>query len=245
MVLLFSRYSMNKIPYISQNTETKTLPADVCVFGRFGRLSPAAIQPADCLFYSGVKWCIYFMHCHIFTQKLFCCIETVANNALNHWRVVVFDWLWANPAPSLNTALSLTNVLAKWWIHCLLISSTLLLFHAIINLWSAKMSLWNILVFSRTTAKFGRPECSASFVCMTISIPPLNCCFWQSRVWITLINPFALLEQYFFPSESNALLTHEIQIFPLIWKSATVSKVGDRSRGWSEGSLFNSYYTEV
>ena len=23
------------------------------------------------------------------------------------------------------------------------------------------------------------------------------------------------------------------------------SKVGDRSRGWPEGSLFNSYYTEV
>ena len=24
-----------------------------------------------------------------------------------------------------------------------------------------------------------------------------------------------------------------------------VSKVGDRSRGWPEGSLFDSYYTEV
>ena len=24
-----------------------------------------------------------------------------------------------------------------------------------------------------------------------------------------------------------------------------VSKAGDRSRGWSEGSLFNSYYTDV
>ena len=32
----------------------------------------------------------------------------------------------------------------------------------------------------------------------------------------------ALLEQYFFPSESNALSTHKIQIFPLFWKFVTV-----------------------
>ena len=34
-----------------------------------------------------------------------------------------------------------------------------------------------------------------------------------------------LLEQYFFPSESNALSTHEIQIFPLFWKFATVASL--------------------
>ena len=54
-------------------------------------------------------------------------------------------------------------------------------------------------------------------VCMTmfkINIPPLNHCFRWSKVWITLIKPFiALLEQYFFPSESNVLSTHEIQVF--------------------------------
>ena len=32
----------------------------------------------------------------------------------------------------------------------------------------------------------------------------------------------ALLEQYFSPSESNALSTHEVQIFPLFWKFVTV-----------------------
>ena len=37
-----------------------------------------------------------------------------------------------------------------------------------------------------------------------------------------------LLEQYFFPSETNALWTHKIQIFPLFWKFATV--VNDRRR---------------
>ena len=30
--------------------------------------------------------------------------------------------------------------------------------------------------------------------------------------------------------------------FPFISK---ISKVGDLSRGWTEGSLFNSYHTEV
>ena len=34
-----------------------------------------------------------------------------------------------------------------------------------------------------------------------------------------------LLEQYFFPSESNALSTYEIQIFPLFWKLATVASL--------------------
>ena len=50
---------MNKIPCASQNMEAKTLPADVCVFGRFGRLSPAAVHSDDCQFKSGVKWWIH------------------------------------------------------------------------------------------------------------------------------------------------------------------------------------------
>ena len=29
------------------------------------------------------------------------------------------------------------------------------------------------------------------------------------------------------------------------WNDENQSKVGDLSRGWPEGSLFNSYYTEV
>ena len=73
-----------------------------------------------------------FIHCHIFTEKkiLFVAFKTVANNALNRRRVAVFGRLWANAATTLNTAFSLTNVHSQWWIHCLLISSTLLLSHA-------------------------------------------------------------------------------------------------------------------
>ena len=59
---------------------------------------------------------------HIYTKIPFCCVETVANNTLNRQRVFVVDQLWENTAHALNTAFSLTNVHAKWWIHCLLIS---------------------------------------------------------------------------------------------------------------------------
>ena len=44
---------------------------------------------------------------HIYALTPFCSIETVANNALNCRCVVVFDWLWANTVPTLNTAFSL------------------------------------------------------------------------------------------------------------------------------------------
>ena len=59
MVQPFSRQSMDKIPCLSQNTEAKSLPADICVFDRFGRLSPAAVHWVDCRFDSGVKWWIH------------------------------------------------------------------------------------------------------------------------------------------------------------------------------------------
>ena len=116
----------------SQDTEAKTLPADVCVFGRFGRLSPAAVLSADWLFDSRLKWWFHVSSIVTYLPKnTFCCIETVANNALNRRRAVIFYWLWANAAPALtlNTAFSLRNAHAKWWIHCLLTSSPPLLSH--------------------------------------------------------------------------------------------------------------------
>ena len=108
---------MNKIPCTSQNMEAETLPADVCIFGR---LSPAAVHTADCWFNSGVKWWIMFHPLsHIYAKIPFCCVETVANNAQNYKRVIVFDQLWVNTAPTFNTTFSLTNVYIKWWIHSL------------------------------------------------------------------------------------------------------------------------------
>ena len=71
-----------------------------------------------------------FIHCHIFKQKLlFVSLKQLQTNALNRWHVV-FDQQWANVASTFNTPFSLTNLPAKWWIYCLLISSTPLLSHA-------------------------------------------------------------------------------------------------------------------
>ena len=67
---------MNKIPCAFQNTEAKTLPADVIVFGHFGRLSPAAVYTTDCRFDSGVKWWIH-------VSSIVICL--LKNSFLLHW----------------------------------------------------------------------------------------------------------------------------------------------------------------
>ena len=100
---------------------------------------------------------------HIYAKTPFCSIERVANYALNHWHIVF--WLWANAAPTMNTAFSLTNVHAKWWIHHLLISLTPLQSHATLRckFTISQNKYVEFLVFFRTTAEFGWPECSTSF----------------------------------------------------------------------------------
>ena len=137
---------------------------------------------------------------HIYVKTSFCCVETVANNVLICRRIVVFDRLWANATPALNTAFSLTNVHVKWWIHCFLISSTPLL--------------------SRTTSIYDRPKwvCGVfqcflgqlpnlgdlsvqHYLCLydlfKVNIPPLNPCFRRSRARITLIKPLLCLNSIF------------------------------------------------
>ena len=112
-------------------------------------------------------WSLFRLLSHIYAKIPFCCIETVANNALNQQRVVVFDWLWANTTPTFNTAFSLTNLHAKWWIHCLLISSTPLLSHI--------------------TSIYDRPK----WICEVFGIFRDNCQIWAT--WAFSI----ICEQYF------------------------------------------------
>ena len=64
-----------------------------------------------------------------YAKTPFCSIETYVNNSLNRRCIVILSQLLTNTAPTLNTAVLLTNVHAKWWIYCLLISSTPLLSH--------------------------------------------------------------------------------------------------------------------
>ena len=108
---------------------------------------------------------------YIYAKTPFCCIETVPNNALN-CQYIVFDWLWANATPTLNTAFSLTNVHARWRIHWYLTQ-----FQFTIS------QLVEFLEFSGTTAGFGWPEHSPSFVSVQLH---LKSAYWQSRFQITL-----------------------------------------------------------
>ena len=131
---------------------------------------------------------------HIYAKIPFCCVETVANNALNHQHVV-FDRLWANTAPTLNMAFSLTTVFAKWWIHCLLRSPTLLLSNTTsIYDWPKWVCRVFFGIFQDNCQIWVTWAFSIICVCMTafkVSIPPLNHCFRQSRVRITIFtNPF-------------------------------------------------------
>ena len=117
---------MNKIACESQNTEAKTLPTDGCVFGRFGRLSPAAD-----LFDTGVKWWIHissfatYLHKKSFLLRWNSCKTVQRSKSSTRWFLLTVS----KRTPTLNTAFSLTNVHAKWWIRCLLISSTPRLSH--------------------------------------------------------------------------------------------------------------------
>ena len=136
---------------------------------------------------------ICFLHCHIFMQKLLCSVETVANNALNCWRLIVFDRLWTNAAHTLKTAFSLTNVHGKM-VNTLpsdKFNSSAISHN--FNLRAAKISLWRFLVFSRTTASI-ICFCTTAF---KVSIPPLKHCLWWYRIQITLIKPLLCLSSIF------------------------------------------------
>ena len=149
---------MNKIPSISQNTEAKTLPADVCVFGHIGRLSSAAVHSADCQFDSRVKWWIHVSF--IFMQKLLffvlkqrseisthCCFwSTVSKRGTHFEHSFLID----------KCSCKMVNTMPSDIFN----SSAILCF----NLQLAKTNLWSFLVFSGTNAEFGQSKHLASFV---------------------------------------------------------------------------------
>ena len=155
---------MNKIPSAFQNTRPKPcllmFPSLITLDGFYLLVSTqltADLTPE----WSGGS--MFHLLSYIYAKTPFCCVETITNNTLNHQRVVVFYRLWANVAPTLNTAFSLTNVNAKWRIHCLLISSTPQLSHATSNYDRPKWVFMQFFGVFRDNEEFGRSERSASF----------------------------------------------------------------------------------
>ena len=155
---------MNKIPCASQNTDAKTLPADVCAYGHFGQLSPTAVHSVDSSFDSRVKWWIhvssivrylcknsFLLHsnsCKQRSESSTCCLWlTVSKLSIHFEHSFLID----------KYSCKMVNTLPSDIFNSSAISCNF-------NLQLVKTSLWSFLVFSETTAEFGRPEHSASFV---------------------------------------------------------------------------------
>ena len=146
------------LAYVSQNTEAKTLPADVCVFGRFGRLTPTAVLSTDCRFDFEVKWWIHVSSILTYLYKTpflllwnsckqrsesstHCCLwSTVSKRGTHFEHSFLID----------KCSCKMVNSLPFDIFNSSAISCNF-------NLRSAKMSLWSFFVFSMTTAEFGWP----------------------------------------------------------------------------------------
>ena len=143
--------------------EAKTLPADVCVFGRFGQLSLAAVHSADCWFDSGVKWWIHISSIATYLCKNpFFVVLKLLQTMLRIVNALLFLINCGQTLHPLWTQLSHWQMFmqngeyaAFWYLQ---------VFSRNFNLQLAKTILWSFLVFSETTAEFAWPECSASFV---------------------------------------------------------------------------------
>ena len=214
---------MNKIPCASQNTEDTTLPADVCVFGRFGQLSPASLHSVDCRFDTGVKRWIHVSSIVIYLRKNFFLLRWNSCKQRSDSTTRCCFWSTVNKRA---TQFEHSFLIDKC--SCKMVTtlpSDTFNFSAIscnFNLRSARTSLWSFLVYSWTSVEF-----SIICVCTTafkVDVPLLNRCFRQNRVQIRLTKPLLCLNSIF-PSENNASSTHEIQIFLLFWKFATVASL--------------------
>ena len=202
---------MNQIACASQNTEVKILPADVCVFGYFERLSFATVHSPVSQFDSRVKWWIHVSAIVTYSWKKFLlswnsckqCSESLTRCFLLtvSKRCTYFEYSFLID--------KMANILLSDIFNSSAISRNF-------KLWSAKMSLRSFLgVFWDNCRIWATWVFSIICVCMTafqVNIPPLNRCFRWNRVGIILIKPLLRLDSIFSPSESNDLSIHEIQI---------------------------------
>ena len=153
---------------------------------------------------------------HIYTKLLFNCVETVANNALNRWLIVINDRLWANEAPTLNTAFSMTNVHAKngedtafWYIQllCYLMQLQFTIgqneFLEFFSVFRDNCLIWMTWAFSIICV------CTTTF---NVSIPPRNLCFRLDWVRIWLIKSILFLNSIFPIRELCFIITRNSDI---------------------------------
>ena len=177
---------MNKIPCAFQNTETKTLPADVWVFGCFERLSPAAVHSANYQFYSGVKWWIHVFSIVTYLHRkfLFVALKQLQTTRCYFWSTVSKRRTHFEHSFLIDKcSCKMVNTLPFDIFNPSAISHNS-------NLRSAKTSLWSFFYVFRDNCRI-RVTWAISIICVCraafkVSIQPLNRCFRRSRVRITL-----------------------------------------------------------
>ena len=154
-----------------------------CVFGRFGRLSPAAVHSADWWFDSRVKWWIHVLSIVTYFRQTFFALKQLQTTL---WIVEVLLFLidfWSHFERSFlieKLSCKIVNTLSSDIFNSSAIWCNF-------NLRSAKKFRWVFWRFPRIWITW---IFSIFCVCTSaheVSIPPLNYCIKRNRVWITLI----------------------------------------------------------
>ena len=197
MVLPLSRWSMNKIPCASQNMAAKTfllMFASLATLDDFHLLLSTQLT-ADLFRCEVVDQC--FIYCHIFMQKLL--FVALKQLQIMLWLVnaLLFSIKCEQTQPPLWTQLSYWQMFmqngeyAAFWYLQLLCNLMQLQFTIGQNEFVEFLGVYWHNCWIWVTWAF-----NIICVCMNVlkvSIPPLNHCFQQSRVWITLIKPLLWL----------------------------------------------------
>ena len=151
---------MNKISCASQNTEAKTLPADICIFGHFGRFHLVLFtQLTSNLTLEWNGRSMFHPFSYIYTKTFFF-VELKQFQTLWIVDALLFLFISEQMQHPLWTQLSHRQMVNTLPSEIFISFATSCNF----NLWLTKTSLWSFLVFSGKTDEFGQPECLASFV---------------------------------------------------------------------------------
>ena len=129
---------------------------------------------------------------HIYAKTPFSYIETVANNALNHWHVV---------CEQMCTHFEHSFLIEKWWIYCLLISSTPLLSHST-SIYNRPKGVHGVFCFPGQLLNLGNLSIQhhlSLYDCILSQHTTSETLFPMKQSLNNTYQAIALPEEYFFP----------------------------------------------
>ena len=212
--------------------EAKTLPADACVFGRFGQLSPASVHSVDCWFDWSEVVDLCFLHCHVFTQKLLFVELNQLQTTLWIVDALVFLIDCEQTLYPLWTQLTHWHMFMQNGEHTAFWYLQLLCYLTQLQFTIGQTEFVGFFGVSRDNYRIW-VTCAFSIICvcrtaLKVSITPLNCYFLRSRVRITLIKTLFCLNRIF-PIRKQCFINTWNSDFSIVLKicNSKVSKVGD------------------